>query len=177
MLVVDFGGGTFDVSILKVDNGCFEVIQVKGDPHLGGRDIDLVLRKYFAELIKQKWDRKLDNEQAQKLLKMSEELKVASNDESFEEELVNQRFLIKKRIFRILIRHLFSDINETITINDEKFNELVTPLFNKAIAVIKSALECAKIKAENINEVNTNLSTYTIYFVMYRFYLLAERRE
>ena len=75
----DFGGGTFDVSVLEVNNGRFETRYIKGDANLGGRDLDILLRDYCAKEIKTRWKRDcLANKlTAQKLLDKCEEMKVA----------------------------------------------------------------------------------------------------
>jgi heat shock protein 5 len=52
ILVFDLGGGTFDVSILQIDNGVFEVVSTAGDTHLGGEDFDHRIMEYFMKLIK-----------------------------------------------------------------------------------------------------------------------------
>ncbi|KAL0304431.1 UNVERIFIED_CONTAM: Luminal-binding protein 5 [Sesamum radiatum] len=54
ILVFDLGGGTFDVSILTIDNGVFEVLATNGDTHLGGEDFDQRIMEYFIKLIKKK---------------------------------------------------------------------------------------------------------------------------
>ena len=54
ILVFDLGGGTFDVSILTIDNGVFEVVSTGGDTHLGGEDFDHRVMDYFIKLIKKK---------------------------------------------------------------------------------------------------------------------------
>jgi endoplasmic reticulum chaperone BiP len=54
VLVFDLGGGTFDVSILTIDNGVFEVISTSGDTHLGGEDFDQRVIDHFLKLIKKK---------------------------------------------------------------------------------------------------------------------------
>merc|ERR1712166_461323 len=54
ILVYDLGGGTFDVSILTIDEGVFEVLATNGDTHLGGEDFDQRIMDYFLKLIKQK---------------------------------------------------------------------------------------------------------------------------
>ena len=75
----DFGGGTFDVSVLEVNNGRFETRYIKGDANLGGRDLDILLRDYCAKEIKTRWKRDcLANKlTAQKLLDKCEEMKIA----------------------------------------------------------------------------------------------------
>lgn len=55
LLIVDLGGGTFDVVIIKVKNGCFKVIAIGGDTQLGGRDFDHMLMDYFSKLIQEKY--------------------------------------------------------------------------------------------------------------------------
>ena len=54
ILVFDLGGGTFDVTILTVDNGVFEVLATNGDTHLGGEDIDKALVNYFIKIFKKR---------------------------------------------------------------------------------------------------------------------------
>ena len=73
----DFGGGTFDVAILKVKNGAFVQIGIDGDNNLGGRDLDLILRDYCANEIKENWGRDcfVLKQTAQQLLYECEEMK------------------------------------------------------------------------------------------------------
>merc|ERR1711916_160496 len=54
ILVYDLGGGTFDVSLLTIDNGVFEVVATNGDTHLGGEDFDQRLIKHFMEIFNDK---------------------------------------------------------------------------------------------------------------------------
>ena len=54
VLIFDLGGGTFDVSILTIDNGVFEVVSTSGDTHLGGEDFDQRVLDHFMKLIKRK---------------------------------------------------------------------------------------------------------------------------
>ncbi|KAJ6387584.1 hypothetical protein OIU78_017325 [Salix suchowensis] len=57
ILVFDLGGGTFDVSILTIDNGVFEVLATNGDTHMGGEDFDQRIMEYFIKLIKEEaWE-------------------------------------------------------------------------------------------------------------------------
>lgn len=59
VLIYDLGGGTFDVSILTIDNGIFEVKATSGDTHLGGEDFDARLVAYMADEFKRKYQRDL----------------------------------------------------------------------------------------------------------------------
>merc|ERR1712072_1608012 len=57
ILVFDLGGGTFDVSVLTIDNGVFEVVSTNGDTHLGGEDFDQRIMDYFMKLIERKYSK------------------------------------------------------------------------------------------------------------------------
>jgi molecular chaperone DnaK (HSP70) len=54
VIVFDLGGGTFDVSLLTIDNGIFEVVATAGDTHLGGEDFDQRLTEHFVNIFKKK---------------------------------------------------------------------------------------------------------------------------
>jgi len=54
ILVFDLGGGTFDVTLLTIDNGVFEVLATNGDTHLGGEDFDQRVMQYFIKMLKKK---------------------------------------------------------------------------------------------------------------------------
>jgi len=56
IVVYDFGGGTFDVSLLTIDNGIFEVVATAGDTHLGGEDFDQRLTDHFVKIFMKKHD-------------------------------------------------------------------------------------------------------------------------
>merc|ERR1712226_718340 len=74
ILVFDLGGGTFDVSILTVDGGVFEVRSTNGDTHLGGEDFDNNVIKYFTSLIKKKHKKDIstDTRAVQRLRRVAE---------------------------------------------------------------------------------------------------------
>ena len=77
ILVYDLGGGTFDVSILSIDDGVFEVISTHGDTHLGGEDFDQRVIKFYMKLIEKKYSTNIEkNKHAiQKLKKEVEKAK------------------------------------------------------------------------------------------------------
>jgi heat shock protein 5 len=54
ILVFDLGGGTFDVSLLSIEDQVFEVLSTAGDTHLGGEDFDNILTEYFVNVFKKK---------------------------------------------------------------------------------------------------------------------------
>merc|ERR1712196_550833 len=79
ILVFDLGGGTFDVTLLTIDNGVFEVLATNGDTHLGGEDFDQRIMKYFIKLFKKKHkvDMTKDKRAMQKLRREAERVKRA----------------------------------------------------------------------------------------------------
>merc|ERR1719159_269172 len=79
ILVFDLGSGTFDVSVLTIDNGVFEVVSTNGDTHLGGEDFDQRIMDYFMKLIKRKSSKDVskDPRARQKLRREAERAKRA----------------------------------------------------------------------------------------------------
>lgn len=111
ILVFDLGGGTFDVSLLTIDNGVFEVVATNGDTHLGGEDFDQRVMEHFIKLYKKKTgkDVRKDNRAVQKLRREVEKAK---------------RALSAQHQSRIEIESFFEgeDFSETLT--RAKFEEL-----------------------------------------------------
>ena len=111
ILVFDLGGGTFDVSLLTIDNGVFEVIATNGDTHLGGEDFDQRVMEHFIKLYKKKTGKDVrgDNRAVQKLRREVEKAK---------------RALSSQHQARIEIESFFEgeDFSETLT--RARFEEL-----------------------------------------------------
>ena len=101
--VYDLGGGTFDISILKISGGVFEVLSTNGDTYLGGDDLDRAIIEYWMGLMK------LDTLENQKSLKQqlrlaAEQAKIAlSNAAHFETNFAGEKLTITKEIFENLI--------------------------------------------------------------------------
>lgn len=62
IMVFDLGGGTFDVSILSIEEGVFEVISTSGDTHLGGEDFDQRVLEYYMKIIKKKYKKDISTD-------------------------------------------------------------------------------------------------------------------
>ena len=111
ILVFELGGGTFDVSLLTIDNGVFEVVATNGDTHLGGEDFDQRVMEHFIKLYKKKTgkDVRKDNRAVQKLRREVEKAK---------------RALSSQHQARIEIESFYEgeDFSETLT--RAKFEEL-----------------------------------------------------
>jgi len=139
ILVFDLGGGTFDVSLLTIDNGVFEVIATSGDTHLGGEDFDRRVMDYILKLFKKKSgkDASKDKKSLQKLRREVERAK---------------RSLSTTHQQRVEIEGFFdgADLSETIT--RAKFEELCMDLFKKTLTPVEKVLEDASIKKSQVDE-------------------------
>ncbi|XP_048036345.1 endoplasmic reticulum chaperone BiP-like [Megalobrama amblycephala] len=140
ILVIDLGGGTFDVSLLNINNGLFEVVATNGDTHLGGIDFDQRIMEHFIELYKKKTgkDVRKDNRAVQKLRREVEKAK---------------RALSAQHQARIEIESFFEgeDFSETLT--RAKFEELNMDLFNSTMKLVQKVLEDADLKRSDIDEI------------------------
>jgi len=79
IIVFDLGGGTFDVSLLTIDNGVFEVVATAGDTHLGGEDFDQRLSEHFVKIFKKKHDKDIKSD-ARAMQKLRQEVEKAKRD-------------------------------------------------------------------------------------------------
>ena len=140
ILVFDLGGGTFDVSLLTIDNGVFEVVATNGDTHLGGEDFDQRVMEHFIKLYKKKKgkDIRKDHRAVQKLRREVEKAK---------------RTLSTQHQTRIEIESLFDgeDFSETLT--RAKFEELNIDLFKSTMKPVKQVLDDSGMKKNEINEI------------------------
>merc|ERR1712205_382 len=139
ILVFDLGGGTFDVSILTIDNGVFEVISTNGDTHLGGEDFDQRIMEYFIKLIKRKHSKDVSNDKkaVQKLRREAERAK---------------RVLSNQHQVRVEIEGLYDGIDFSEPLTRARFEELNNDLFRKTMGPVKKALEDADFKKTDIDE-------------------------
>ncbi|GAA0183939.1 Hsp70 family chaperone [Lithospermum erythrorhizon] len=140
ILVFDLGGGTFDVSILALDDGIFEVLSTNGDTHLGGEDFDHIVMDHFIKLIKRKYDRDIskNNKAIGKLKKEVERAK---------------RALSSQHQVRVEIESLFDGIDFSESLTRARFEELNADLFRKTLLPVKQALKDAKMDKSDIDEI------------------------
>ncbi len=144
ILVFDLGGGTFDVSILDVGDGVFEVLSINGDTHLGGDDFDEVLINYIAEEFRKKEgiDLRKDAMALQRLKESSEKAKIELSGS--QETTVNLPFITADASGP---KHL------QLTITRAKFEQLIAPLVDKCKKPVLDALKDAGLAASAIDEV------------------------
>lgn len=142
--VYDLGGGTFDVSILDVGDGVFQVRATSGDTFLGGDDFDLRIMDYLIAEFKKDNGIDLNNDR-----QALQRLKEASEKAKIELSTVMQT--------EINLPYLTADASGpkhlVMTLSRAKFEQLVADLVDKTIAPVKQALADANLKAAEINEV------------------------
>ncbi|RKU48709.1 ATPase with role in protein import into the ER [Coniochaeta pulveracea] len=140
IIVYDLGGGTFDVSLLSIEQGVFEVLATAGDTHLGGEDFDQRIINHFAKLYNKK-----NNVDVTKDLKAMGKLK--------REAEKAKRTLSSQQSTRIEIEAFFDgkDFSETLT--RAKFEELNNDLFKKTLKPVEQVLKDANVKKDEIHDI------------------------
>jgi len=141
IIVYDLGGGTFDVSLLSVEDGVFEVRATAGDTHLGGEDFDNRVMDHFVKL----WNSKHPDADVRKDLKAMGKLK--------RETEKAKRTLSSTTSTRIEIESFTKgeDFSETLT--RAKFEELNNDLFKKTLKPVEQVLKDAKAKKSEIDDI------------------------
>jgi len=140
ILVFDLGGGTFDVSVLSIDDGVFEVLATNGDTHLGGQDFDNRVMDYFVDLF-QKKNKKNLREDLRALGKLKREVEKA------------KRTLSSQTTTRIEIESIMDGIDFSETFTRAKFEELNIDLFKKTLDPVKKVLEDAGLSKSDVHDV------------------------
>ena len=144
ILVFDLGGGTFDVSVLDVGDGIFEVLSIAGDTHLGGDDFDEVLINYLAEEFRKREgiDLRKDPMALQRLKEASEKAKIELS--GAQETTINLPFITADQSGP---KHMQETLTRT------KFEQLIGDLVERTRQPVLSALMDAKLEAKAIDEV------------------------
>jgi len=140
VLVFDLGGGTFDVTLLTIDNGVFEVLSTNGDTHLGGEDFDQRVMQYFIKMMKRKSDIDItsDKKALQKLRKEVERVK---------------RALSSQQQARLEIEDLAEGFDLSETLTRARFEELNNDLFKKTLGPVGRVMEDADMEKSEVNEI------------------------
>jgi molecular chaperone DnaK len=142
--VYDLGGGTFDISILELGSGVFEVNATNGDTYLGGDDFDVEIMNWLADDFKKEnnIDLRKDLQALQRLREAAEKAKVELS--SCQSTEINLPFITADQSAP---KHL------TVTLSRSKFEQLVDHLLNKTIQPLKNCLKDAKLAEKDIDEV------------------------
>jgi endoplasmic reticulum chaperone BiP len=140
ILVYDLGGGTFDVSILTIDEGVFEVLATNGDTHLGGEDFDQRVMNHFIRILKSKYKKDVKGN-LRAMAKLRREVEKA------------KRALSSVPQTKVEIESLVDgeDFSETLT--RAKFEEINDDLFRKTLKPVEKVLKDAGLKKKEIDEI------------------------
>ncbi|MCT0199201.1 molecular chaperone DnaK [Synechococcus sp. CS-1325] len=144
ILVFDLGGGTFDVSVLEVGDGVFEVLSTSGDTHLGGDDFDKVIVDYLAASFKanEGIDLRQDKQALQRLTEAAEKAKIELSSATQSE--INLPFITATPEGP---KHL------DLTLTRAKFEELASTLIDRCRVPVEQALKDAKLASSELDEV------------------------
>ncbi|MBM5789291.1 MAG: molecular chaperone DnaK [Cyanobacteria bacterium M_DeepCast_200m_mx_001] len=144
ILVFDLGGGTFDVSVLEVGDGVFEVLSTSGDTHLGGDDFDKVIVDYLADTFKanEGIDLRSDKQALQRLTEAAEKAKIELSSATQSE--INLPFITATPEGP---KHL------DLTLTRAKFEELASKLIDRCRVPVEQALKDAKLSSSELDEI------------------------
>lgn len=142
--VYDLGGGTFDISILELGEGVFEVKATNGDTHLGGDDFDEVIVDYIASEFKKEnsVDLKADKQALQRVRDAAEKAKIELSAAA--EVEINQPYITQKD---------GQPMHLTMKLTRAKLEDLVSDLIEKTIKPVEACLKDAKLDPHNVDEV------------------------
>lgn len=140
IMVFDLGGGTFDVSILTIDNGVFEVVATNGDTHLGGQDFDQRVMEHFIKLIRRKNNVDISGDK-RALQKLKREVEKAKRQLSSTHEA------------KVEIESLFEGVDFSEVLTRARFEELNSDLFKKTMGPVQTALDDSGFKKNQIDEI------------------------
>ena len=141
IVVFDLGGGTFDVSLLTIDNGVFEVVSTAGDTHLGGEDFDQRLTEHFVKIFKKKNNGADIKKDPRAFQKLKSEVEKAKRDLSSVHQV------------KVSIEGIIDGIDFSETITRARFEELCADLFKKTLDPVAQVLEDAGMKKSEIDEI------------------------
>jgi L1 cell adhesion molecule like protein len=140
VLIFDLGGGTFDVSLLSIDDGVFEVKATAGDTHLGGEDFDTRLVEHFIREFKRKTGKDISSsERAIRRLRSACERA--------------KRSLSNSTTATVEIDSLYEGIDFTSSITRARFNDLCADYFRKCLVPVEKVLKDSSISKNQVHEV------------------------
>ena len=140
VLIFDLGGGTFDTSILSIDDGVFEVLATAGDTNLGGEDLDNRIVDYFAEEIKRKHKKNI-KENPRSLRRLRTACERA------------KRTLSSSTTAMVEIDSLIDGIDFNSTLTRARFEDICGSDFRKCMAPVESVLRDAKLSKSQVDEI------------------------
>ncbi len=143
IMVYDLGGGTFDVSVVGIEDGVIEVIASHGNNHLGGDDFDRKIVEHLLEHLQEEHgDISLSPEATARIERAAEQAKITLSDNPF--VTVKEEYLFEKEGVPV---HLDLEISR------EKYEDMITPFIEESMEAVHIALKGANLTASDIEEV------------------------
>jgi L1 cell adhesion molecule like protein len=140
VLIFDLGGGTFDVSLMHIENGIYDVLATAGDTHLGGEDFDHVLVEYAMDEFTRKYKKDMrTSDRAKRRLRTACE--------------TAKRILSSSTSTTIEVDGLFEGCDFSLTITRAKFEQLCESMFKATLIPVQQVLKDAKMAAAQVHEV------------------------
>lgn len=131
--VYDLGGGTFDISVLRIAGGIFEVLSTNGDTYLGGDDFDRAIAEYWISQLG------LTAEELDQNKQLGQELRLKAEEA--------KKYLSFNTVFETSVA------GESLSLSKEKLEELISAYVNKTLVCCKNALADAQLTVQDIDEV------------------------
>jgi heat shock protein 5 len=141
IIVYDLGGGTFDVSLLSIDDGVFEVLVTASDTHLSGEDFDNHVIEHFAREYKKKTGTNVSKNQ-RAMSKLKKEVEKA------------KRTLSSQMSTKLEIKSFENGNDFSNTLTRAKFEELNVDLFHKTMKPVEQVLKDSGVKKEDVSDVS-----------------------
>lgn len=144
LAVYDFGGGTFDITIMEVGDGVFEVLSTNGDTQLGGKDLDKAVVDWILSEFKKEHGFDISNDPyaMQRIWEAAEQARIELS--STLSTTINLPFIAQKD---------GTPLHLSLTLTRAKLEELIEPIINRTIPLMEQALKDAKLKPEDIDNV------------------------
>ncbi len=143
VMVYDLGGGTFDVSVVRIEDGVIEVIASHGNNHLGGDDFDqLIVEHVYDYLREEHGEFELSPEEAARITRAAEQVKHALSDNPFVE--IREEYLFEQNGVPVHLK---------LEISLDSYEEMIRPLIDETIKAIHLALKSADLTASDIEEI------------------------
>jgi len=150
VIVFDFGGGTFDVSLVTIDNGEFRAMSKDGDTHLGGEDLNNILVEFVADEFKKQKGKDIMKD----LESLNEERRRVAKSSLYRLrhacEIAKCELSISTRA---VVDFTYERENLNITISRARFEQLCMDTFRRCITILESLIEGAKMKKSDIDDV------------------------
>lgn len=153
ILVFDLGGGTFDVSLLEIDNGVIEVKGTAGDTHLGGEDFDAILTNYVLEQFERKLTRELGDAEEAALIIVSLRKSGRKMQRLKSEIETAKRSLSTAPSAEITIDSFHEDFDLDVEMSRIMFERLCKDHFSRCLDTVKQVLEDANVEKSEVTDI------------------------